>query len=320
MNLCTGNFQCLVGYAGMTQFDALLVEYEKPCLEGFNGDQLDPTQLPADGVTLIAPPGNLSPRDYLYFYLDENLLDWTRVPASGAGEGVGVPVAKDVFTAQQGKVVELYFQVATTPEGERTDSVRWQLTLGSQFEGEVLLDLNAHDYLVFADKPPSQLPDFVRFKREASGGAAPYRYASNEPKVATVDDDGQVTALANGICEITATDSQEKVQRYSLRVSGIRQVHFLTPSADWEGMGRVCEEANLSPLSRNRFKRLWSIYYPISGPVASYLGYLDYPFWTSERLGAGTAYAYDLNGHFVDGNVGSLSEREYRQVLGMDPD
>ncbi|WP_422416468.1 Ig-like domain-containing protein [Pseudomonas sp. GZD-222] len=305
----------------MTQFNAALHQgFEKPYIEGYSGDQLDPGEFPADGVQLVAPPANLAPRDYLFFYMDEDELDWTRVPAAGPGTGVKIHVAKETFTARRGQEVDVYYQVSATEQGARSESTRWRLTLGSAFEGDVLLDLSPHDYVVSADKPPRQIPEFAQLKREASGGVAPYRYTSSEPKVATVDDSGQVTALANGVCQITATDSQDKVLRYSLTVKGIRRVHFLTPRADWAGMKLACDAANLIPVPLSQLKRLWRLYDPSSRPVGAYLGYLPYVFWTADQLGAGTAYVYDLDGSDAEGNASTLDEREYRQVLGIDPD
>ncbi|MHC2147880.1 Ig-like domain-containing protein [Pseudomonas sp. 210_17 TE3656] len=303
----------------MTQSD-----YQQPYIEGYSGDQLDPGTLPAEGVKLVAPPANLSPRDYLYFCMDEDLLDWTRVPVSGAGAGVKISVAKEVFTARQGKEVTLYFQVSTSPDGARTDSAKWHLILGNAFEGDVLLDLSSHDYVVSADKPPKRIPDFARLMREASGGVAPYRYASSAPKVATVDDSGQVTGLANGVCEITATDRQEKVVRYKLTVKGIRRVHFVSPGSDWAGIKKACEAAGLVPVSLNRINRLWNLYKSSSDEpkphcVGEYLGYMGYDFWTADDLGAGTARTYDLNGSNESSNAGAVDKSEYRQVMGMDP-
>ena len=299
-------------------------DFEQPYLEGYSGDQLDPGAFPADGVTLVAPPVNLMPRDYLYFYMDERLLDWTRVPAGGPGAGVRISVSKEVFTAQQGKQVALYYQVSTSPDGVRTDSAQWHLTLGNAFEGDVLLDLSPHDYVVSADKPPKRIPDFARFKREASGGVAPYRYVSSAPKVATVDASGEVTGLANGVCQITATDSQEKALHFNLTVKGIRRVHFVSPGSDWSGSKKACEAAQLVPVSLSRIKRLWSLYTssadePEPHRVGDYLGYMDYAYWTADDLGAGTAQTYDLNGRDEHGNASALDKNEYRQVMGMDP-
>ncbi len=298
----------------MTQSD-----YEKPYIEGYSGDQLDPGAFPVE-VKLVAPPAKLKPKDYLHFYMGADKLDMTRLPTRWNGEGVKLVVLKAEFTKRKGKTVEVYYQVSTTEDGPCSDSAKWHLTLGNAFEGDVLLDLSSHDYVVCADKPPKRIPDFARLMREASGGVAPYRYASSAPKVATVDERGQVIGLANGVCQITATDSQEKVVRYNLTVKGIRRVHFVSPGSDWAGIKKACEAAQLVPVTLNRIKRLWSLYDPSSRPVGTYLGYLPHAFWTADRLGVGTAWYYDLNGSHLDDNANTTLESEYLQVLGMDPD
>jgi len=189
------------------------------------------------------------------------------------------------------------------------------------FELPETLDLSQDDYVVVVDKAPPDVPAYARLTRAATWGRPPYRYGSSNDYVASVDaQSGEVTAMGNGQCTITATDSQGEVRSYALTVKGIRQLYYLSSSADWQGMVLVCSVADLDPVTLVDIKQLWTLYNPGNGRVAEYLGWLSYPFWTGDKLGAGTAWAYDLNGDSVNDNATAFSTDTYLPVLGISRD
>jgi hypothetical protein len=165
------------------------------------------------------------------------------------------------------------------------DSQPLELVLQSGFDAKATLDLSAHNHVVSVDKPPVKLPAAARMTRLAQWGSGPYQYTSSDPAIASVDEQtGEVSARRNGACTISATDSQSQTRTYPLTVKGIVEVHFLTDSADWQGMLRLCETAKLQPVTLSRIKRMWTLYFPDAGPVADYLEWLNYPVWTGDEL------------------------------------
>ncbi|MFJ2818479.1 hypothetical protein [Streptomyces sp. NPDC087294] len=179
------------------------------------------------------------------------------------------------------------------------------------------IDLSDDNYIVFAEKPPQVVPGFARYERAATQGAAPFTYATSDPKVADVDDSGTVYLRGNGECTIKAVDSDGTAAEYTLTVRGISTVHLLSSSADWQGMEAMCSAALVRPVTLAEMKRLWTLYFPSSGPVADYMELLNYPVWTADLIGADTAWAYDLNGSSVNDNASGNDKDTFFQVLGI---
>lgn len=192
------------------------------------------------------------------------------------------------------------------------------LFITAPFEAAAELDLTARGYLV-ADKPPLIVPEYCAYTREAKFGRAPHTYSSSAPKVASVDANGRVLALDNGTAVVTATDSLNVSRSYTFTVRGIRRLYFVSASASYSGAQAACRAAGLNSATLTEIQQFWQVYYPSTGPVAGYLGWLGYPFWTGTQIGAGTAYAYDLNGASGQGNATGRNEADYLQVVGIAP-
>jgi hypothetical protein len=192
-----------------------------------------------------------------------------------------------------------------------------RLPVPTTFTSPVDIDLSSNDYIVVVEQSPNVVPNFATYERKAGHGTGPYTYATSDSTVAVVDDGGTVTLRGNGSCTVTAVDSKGASAEYKLTVCGIRSVHFLSHSADWQGMQALCAAARLKPVTLNDVKRLWLVYFPSSGPVANHLGWLHYPVWTGDALGAGTAWAYDLNGTSVNDNASACNKDTFCQVLGI---
>ncbi|MDY7561180.1 hypothetical protein QN382_20735 [Pseudomonas sp. 10B1] len=278
---------------------------------------LDPANLPADGATVrIKPYDNMAYLDHVYLSVGD-YADDIRISQSAAGKDVAFAVPAQVFSESADNPILLSYEVQPY-QGERVSSQPLELALGGGFEGEVNVDLSAENYIVSSIKPPLVTPAFARMSFDATWGVSPYAYSSSDLTIASVNaTTGEVTANLNGSCQITAVDAGGESRSYTLIIKGIKHLHFLSGSADWDGLQRTCQAANLSPVSLAQIRRFWTLYYPSSGAVASYLGWLNYPVWTGDVLGADTAWAYDLNGSQVNENASSYSADTFLPAVGI---
>jgi hypothetical protein len=192
------------------------------------------------------------------------------------------------------------------------------LWVGDAFLAPAKLDLTGRGYIV-TDKLPPVVPEAFTYTRKAKFGQPPYTYKSGTPSVATVDNQGKVTAISNGTSIISATDSKNQSLAYTLTISGVLNLFFVSGSASFSGAQAACTAAGLRSITLDEMRQFWQLYYPSAGPVSAYQGWLGYPFWTATELGAGTAYAYDLNGASAQGNATGFDETEYMQVAGIAP-
>ncbi|MCF4995074.1 hypothetical protein GIW70_00615 [Pseudomonas syringae] len=277
---------------------------------------LDPATIPAMGATVrIKPYDDMAYRDHVYVYVGEHYADDLPISLTAVGKDIEFIVAAKEFVGVD-DVVAIRYEVQFF-EGSREPSETLELLLKEPFESDATLDLSEHNYVASVEKPPQAPPVEARMIREAKWGTGPYVYLSSDLAIATVNErSGEVTAIKNGSCTITATDSLNQMFSYKLTVTGIHEVHFLSPGADWEGMTRLCAAAQLQPLTIIQIKRMWTLYFPSSGPVADYLEWLNYPVWTGDTLGAGTAWTYDLNGSSVNDNASSQNTDTVWQILG----
>ncbi|MBT9266334.1 Ig-like domain-containing protein [Pseudomonas sp. MG-9] len=291
---------------------------KEPSVDEAPDGELDPEMIPATGATLrITPYGDMTYRDWLYLFVGEHYTDDIPVSASAVGKDVLFLIDQKQFVPNSDNTVIIRYEVQHY-QGAREPSLILELKLKADFQSEARLDLSAENYVACVDKPPRQTPVFARMTREANWGAGPYEYSSSDESIAIVDNaSGEVTAVRNGTCSIIATDSQSQTQRYTLTITGIHELHFLTAGANWEGMIVLCMQAKLQSVTLPQIKRLWSLYYPNSGSVADYLGWLNYPVWTGDALGAGTAWSYDLNGTDVNDNASGDDIETFHQVVGI---
>lgn len=298
--------------------DTLELPLVPPSVDQAPDGILDPEHIPVGGVTVrIRPYVPMTYRDHVYVYVGD-YTDDIPISLGAVGRPVTFIVPADEFDVSPGTQIPVHYEVQFY-QGERVPSAVLDLTVGGGFEDPFSFDLSAENYVVAAHKPPLSVPAFTRISREANWGTAPYIYSSSEPLIADVNaQTGEITAWRNGLTTITAVDSRSVQRSYSLTVNGIKVVHFLSSSADWQGMKAVCAAANLEPVSLPDIKRLWTFYYPNSGAVATYLGWLNYPFWTGDVLGAGTAWAYDLNGSQINENAIGVAQDTFLQAMGIE--
>lgn len=290
----------------------------KPSVDEAPCDVLDPLDIPAKGVTVrIKPYDDMAYRDQVHLAVGEDYTDEIPIGLAAVGKDVIFTVPGSALIADANDIVLIEYKVQFY-DGDLVDSQPLDLVLQSGFDAKATLDLSAHNHVVSVDKPPVKLPAAARMTRLAQWGSGPYQYTSSNPAIASVDaQTGEVTALRNGECSISATDSQSQIRTYPLTVKGIVEVHFLTHSADWQGMLTLCETAKLQPVTLTQIKRMWTLYFPDTGPVADYLEWLNYSVWTGDDLGASTAWTYDLNGNSVNDNASAQDIDTFFQVLGV---
>jgi hypothetical protein len=290
-----------------------------PLVSGAEEGLLEPGEDPTRVIPVTVPLGNLKWKDRVDLYIGDKLVDGIYVPSRPRPEGIGFEVSAGEFLTYLGATVAVYYCVtlADTQDPQPSDEV--VLTISSGFKQDASIDLGALGYIIAETGLPSVLPESARMTREAHWGVAPYTYKSSNEAIAIADDHGTVTALRNGECSITSTDVSTQTQSYALSISGISVVHFLTGNVDWSGMGTVCAEAELTPITLKQFKALWQ-QYSDHQPVGTHLGWLDYPFWTSDPIGAGTYGTYDLSGADVEGNASSAEQSSRYQAVGVSSD
>lgn len=296
-----------------------LVDWSQPVVEEAQDGFLDPGADPDRPIVTHVPPGTLKYLDKVSLYLNAKMIDYVVVNRNGPGAGLDFEIAASEFLPYSETSVAVWYGVVPAGEQQEQPSQELTLTISGGFEASAALDLSAHNYIVAEPKLPSTLPDFVHMTRTASWGVPPYSYSTSAETVASVDSSGKVTARANGTCDITSTDSTGATRQYSLTVSGINVVHFLTGNTDWAGMHAVCDAAGLAPVTLAQCKTLWTLYAD-DIPVTTYLGWLDYPFWTADSVGAGTYGTYNFGGTDVNENASSAEGSLRNQAIGVSCD
>lgn len=298
-------------------------DLQEPSVDEAPGDVLDPANIPPGGATVrIKAYDPMEFRDNVTLHFYDQLIDFVPIGANDVDKDVEFPVRAQTFLDHaRDNVVLVRYEVQFKGVGTPEKSAVLTLTLSAGFEADATLDLSDKNYIAAVEKPPLQVPDFARLTRTAEWGSAPYTFSSSDPQIASVDErSGEVTARRNGQCTISATDSgtPAQTQRFSLTVRGIRELHFLSPDAHWEGMQNVCTAAGLEPVTLAQIKQFWTLYSAgLQEGVGTYLGWLNYPVWTGTLVGAGTAWHYDLNGNDVNENASSSDLVTHHQAVGI---
>ncbi|MCE6976893.1 hypothetical protein EI534_05560 [Pseudomonas frederiksbergensis] len=308
----------------LEEINGVMATLTAPTVDGAIDGTLDPQALgPRTAVRLAAYMGMKFNDEVHLFVAPEGaarvLIDKIKIRANQGEASPWFSILSDEFTKYLGSAIRVSYEVWFDNLRLHT-SQELRLEIKAGFEGDHALDLSTFNYVVVTDKPPLHSPSFSRFTREAQWGVAPYEYSSSDPKVASVQRQGEVTATGNGICTIRATDSLGQTKWYQLSISGIGQLHFLTTTAHWSGMRDACAAAGLQPVTLAQLRQLMNVYSESAGSLTEYFGRLPYPFWTGELNGANTAWIVDLDkpeNDPLDPNPTSVDLNETHQVLGI---
>lgn len=287
---------------------------------GAIGNSLKPEDIVGNFVEVIVGPyPGIAEGDRITFR-------WVNASGSPAPfeatRDVGATPAQDyVFEvprahADQNQDLSATLSYIVTRGTAQTPSDPFVLWFGEAFEAPHDVDMSIYRYIV-GKKAPVSVPAFARLSREAKFGTAPYRYESTDPTLASVDSAGNVTFLGSGTVQISATDNRNETRSFTLTIRGLKRMFFVSPSADFAGAAAACAAAGLDVPTIDDLKAFWVTYFESSGPVAIYMGWLSYLFWSGTPLGAGTAYAYDLNGLDEQQNAKGRNEADYYQVVGV---
>ncbi|WP_434610108.1 Ig-like domain-containing protein [Pseudomonas sp. D2-30] len=275
---------------------------------------LDPADIPPDGAR-VRLKRSAADTGWQKAFVFVGPTYSNQLPVGTTIKDVVFYVEAEHFVADADGIVIIRYDVLMS-DGSTEHSENLELKVDVGFEAPAIFDLSQDNYVAVADKAPLDVPPYARMTRLATGGTPPYRYESSNEYVASVDaQTGEVTARGNGQCTITATDSLNQPRQYELTVKGIRQVQWLSNSADWQGMTAVCDVAGVDIVARSDLDRLRAVYkHPdIGEAVGEYLGWLPYPFWTGDAAGAGTYWIYDMD----TGDKTSADAGAHHQALGI---
>lgn len=199
-----------------------------PTIKEAIGTILDPANASSGATVVIDATANLKAGDQV-------IVQWQGPNGSDTQE-------KTLSSAEAGKTLEMLFAFAlvTANAGQTvaisyvvnrvnglvqvSDTLALQILMG---QPELLLDtspvtLAGKVYLLPGS--PDLLPNFpsdTTLLRQASGGQAPYQYASSDPLVAKVDSNGLTSVRGNGTATITATDASGASKSYLITVTGV---------------------------------------------------------------------------------------------------
>ncbi|QKZ04579.1 Ig-like domain-containing protein [Pseudomonas eucalypticola] len=293
--------------------------YVKQAPEG----PLDPGDLEGQPAEVIIPawPG-IAHRDEVFMeWIDEagTYADSFFIPSTWGTKNVVLEVPFARVEAALNQTITLRYWVILANQ-TRLNADDFPLPIRAGFEAPVELDLSMRQYVVAEGFPPPTIPEFVRLVRPATWGLAPYVWISETPRVASVDANGVITALASGTVRINAVDALGVQKGFDLTVRGIATVTMLvrTPGATWDGMKGACQAAKLNPISSAQMKMLWERYRDDAPEgVGTLLGWLNYFIWTGTLVGAGTAEAYNLNGPDVNENASSFDVSTRLLAVGI---
>ncbi|SHN01036.1 hypothetical protein SAMN05216593_105376 [Pseudomonas asturiensis] len=202
-----------------------LTELPAPRMDSVGGDGVvTPSLIPDSGATVrVSYPGMNN--------ADSVVLNWRGrtsydTPAqAGNSSELHFTVSKALILAVEGGSASITYTV--TRAGTAKKSVPLWLTVKKELSfGTSPVKLAGKVYLI--PSMPDFLPAFpagTSVQRQASGGQAPYRYATSNPLVAKVDGNGLTTVRGNGSATISVTDALGSTKSYEVTVTGV--IHCL---------------------------------------------------------------------------------------------
>ncbi|MFA0995490.1 MULTISPECIES: hypothetical protein [Pseudomonas syringae group] len=198
-----------------------LAELPAPRMDTVGADGVvTPSLIPGYGATVrVSYPGMGAQDSVVVNWRGASSHD-TAAQVAGSGE-LHFNVPKALISATAGRSATVTYTV--TRAGEPAVSTALQLSVRQ----ELVLDtspvtLAGKIYLLPGS--PDLLPNFpaeTTVQRQASGGHAPYRYASSNALVVSVNSNGLASVRGKGTATITATDALGATKSYPVTVTGV---------------------------------------------------------------------------------------------------
>ncbi|EKG32551.1 hypothetical protein [Pseudomonas avellanae] len=198
-----------------------LAELPAPRMDTVGADGVvTPSLIPGYGATVRVSYPGMGAQDSVVVNWRGASSHATAAQVAGSGE-LQFNVPKALISATAGRSATVTYTV--TRAGEPTVSTALQLSV----KQELVLDtspvtLAGKIYLLPGS--PDLLPNFpaeTTVQRQASGGHAPYRYASSNALVVSVNSNGLASVRGKGTATITATDALGATKSYPVTVTGV---------------------------------------------------------------------------------------------------
>ncbi|MCD5993048.1 hypothetical protein KDX38_04245 [Pseudomonas sp. CDFA 602] len=207
------------------QIVAGLSELPAPRMDTVGADGVVvPSLIPASGATVRVTYPAMGAQDSVVVSW-QGASSYHTAPQAGNGRELLFTVPKALIVATAGGSATANYTV-TRAGVAKTSAPLWLKvkqelvfdTSPAKLTGKVYLIPSTPDLL-------PNLPAGTSVRRQATGGQAPYRYASSNPLVAKVDGNGLTTVRGNGSSLITVTDALGTSQSYTVTVTGV--IHCL---------------------------------------------------------------------------------------------
>lgn len=199
-----------------------------PTLKEAIGTTLDPVNASSGATVVIDAVANLQAGDQVITQWQGPNGNDTRentLTGADAGKTLEVVFAAALVTANAGQTVAISYVVNRVNGLVQVSGTLALQILAAQPELELdtsPVTLAGKVYLLPGS--PDLLPNFpadTTLLRQASGGQAPYQYASSDPLVANVDSNGLTSVRGKGTAIITATDALGASKQYTVTVTGV---------------------------------------------------------------------------------------------------
>jgi len=207
------------------QIVAGLSELPAPRMDTVGADGVVvPSLIPASGATVRVTYPTMGAQDSVVVSW-QGASSYHTAPQAGNGRELLFTVPKALIVATAGGSATANYTV-TRAGVAKTSAPLWLKVKQELVFDTSSVKLTGKVYLI--PSTPDLLPNLpagTSVRRQATGGQAPYRYASSNPLVAKVDGNGLTTVRGNGSSLITVTDALGTSQSYTVTVTGV--IHCL---------------------------------------------------------------------------------------------
>lgn len=275
-----GRIRASLPYTLWIMADAPIV-LSAPVTLDVEGTAIDPTRFPS-GARFQASYQGMLAGDEVVMRLTGKQAHASPALRVAAFQPVVFTVANEVLRANAGDLIQLTYSVVRKGRPVLYSPPLTLEVLNALGVAESPLELNGLSVKVDGWTATRVTSLGNTATRVASGGVAPYFYASNNPAVASVTAAGLVTGNRNGAAVITVTDKRGQQVSYPVRVSNVyRLVHNWGPVDHRQAVAWMTSLGNAEPCSAQAVADLQRVY----GRTLLTGGY--WHFWLCEKNGCG---------------------------------